>query len=73
MADGVFLAVNPITAARSLLGQAFALFLQGSLLRTPPEPVGYWEDMADALTRLFLHGMLVRDEERQSRVGEGEG
>lgn len=72
MADGVFLPMNPTVASRGLLGQAFAHFLQASLLGTPPESTSYWEEIAESLTMLFLHGMVVRDAERpQAREGGG--
>ncbi len=72
MADGAFIRMNPTVAARGLLGQAFAHFLQSSLLRSPPEPASYWGEIAESLTMLFLHGMVVRDEkQRQTEEGGG--
>ena len=62
-AEGAFITTDTLMAARGLVGQAFALFLQCSLLRNDPPPVICWTEVAETLTGLFLHGIAVRREE----------
>ncbi len=60
MAAGAFMAIDPVVAARGLLGQAFAHFLQCSLLHHTQGEDICWNEVTGALTMLFLQGMLVR-------------